>query len=57
MIVDHKAGAWNRCADDWFQTDARNRCADEDSRHKPLQMVVQKVKVSGDGTNKLLVES
>ena len=49
--------AVNRCADDQFRTDAWNRCTDEVSRHTSLQMVVQKVKVPGDQTNNVSVDS
>ena len=50
----------SRCAEQMYrclQTDAWNRCTGETSKHKSLQMAVQKVKVPGDQTNKLLVKS
>ena len=44
VMVCHLADAWNRCTD-------------EASKYKSLQMAVQKVKIPGDQTNKLLVKS
>ena len=46
--LDNDSGPSSRCMD---------RCADEASRHKSLQLAMQKVKVPGDQTNKLSVES
>ena len=57
MMVYHLADVQNRCADVWFWKDVQNRLLDEASKHKLLQMAVQKVKVPGDQTNKLSVES
>ena len=55
-MVDHLADVQTRWADDQFWTDARNRCTDEASRHKSMQMAVQKANVPGDQTNKPSVE-
>ena len=41
----------NRCVEQM------NRCADDANSTKSLQMAVQKVKVAGDQTNKLLVKN
>ena len=55
--ISSPADVQNRCADVCFWTDVWNRCGDEASKHKSLQMAVQKVKVPADQTNKLSVES
>ena len=57
MMKYHLADVQNRCTDVWFQTDVQNRWADEAYKHTSLEMAVQKVRVPGDQTNKLSVES